>query len=136
MSEQAHVPERRGPGRPPLNRQNQQPQATAKEDFTPGKVTGTVTVLDMVGDGAGTFGSTPPPINGQPMDSAPKDGKPVWLTDGKGNKCEGVWRQTRKFGMRTNGYGRLVAMWTDAGVWALTHFGGAKIPFVARGWHR
>jgi hypothetical protein len=69
------------------------------------------------------------------MDTADKSGKPVTLCDSKGNEVIAVWRQSRKFGMTTNPYGKLIGKWSETGFWSLSNFAGVKISFVPRGWH-
>lgn len=85
----------------------------------------------------GAFGTPEPQQAPWPtMETAPKDGKPVWVHDGKGNVVEAVWRQSRKFNMVTNSYGKMLGKWTESGHWTILNFSGVKLPFTPKGWRR
>jgi hypothetical protein len=68
------------------------------------------------------------------IDSAPRTGKVIWLSDGK-HQCEAVWRPTRQFRMEKNQYGKWLGKWCEAGYWAVLNFSGAKVPFTPKFWH-
>ena len=68
-----------------------------------------------------------PKLTWQPMDTAKRDGRPIWVTDGNGKQMEAVWRDTRRF---ITGRGRFV----EFGFWANLNAGGQALPFEPRGW--
>jgi hypothetical protein len=63
----------------------------------------------------------------QPMETAAKDGKPIWVTDGNGSFIEAVWRSTRRVAP-------LKGRWVEYGFWAILNGGGQKIPWEPKGW--
>jgi len=68
------------------------------------------------------------------IDSAPKTGKIIWLSDGKA-QCEAVWRPTRQFRMEKNSYGKWLGKWFEAGYWSAVNFSGTRVPFTPKFWH-
>lgn len=74
----------------------------------------------------------------QPMENARKDGRPLFLTDGK-IEVEAVWRISREFvppSDRDLGKPGIVGQWKHVGRWAIYNAGGQKVPWEPTGWRR
>jgi hypothetical protein len=71
----------------------------------------------------------------KPIDTAPQDGRRVWVADSKGNMAEAVWRPTRQFQMVKNSYGKWLGKWEPTGYWSVLNFSGSKVPFKPSAWH-
>ena len=69
-----------------------------------------------------------------PMDTARRDGRPIWLTDGNGKTVEAVWRHSKQFTLRADATGRLVSRWYTHNFWAINNAGGQKVPWEPKGW--
>jgi hypothetical protein len=63
-------------------------------------------------------------------DTAPDDGKPVWLMAPDHSVVEAVWRHTRMFDRFGGGGGQ----WREIGFWALRFSGGLKVTFSPIAW--
>lgn len=70
-----------------------------------------------------------------PIDSARKDGRRIWVADGKNGMCEAVWRETRTYKMERNHYGKMVGKWIPGGYWSVLNYGGTRVPFKPVFWH-
>lgn len=73
-------------------------------------------------------------IDWNPMDTARRDGRPIWLTDGNGKTVEAVWRHSKQFTMKADATGRLVSRWYTHNFWAINNAGGQKVPWEPKGW--
>lgn len=75
--------------------------------------------------------AAPPDWN--PMDTARKDGRNVWLTDGNGHTCEAAWRTSRRYSMKKEN-GRWIGKFRPVSYWAVANGGGQRVPFEPKGW--
>ena len=72
--------------------------------------------------------TTAPPVGWYPPETAPDDGKPVWLMGPDDVVVEAVWRHTRVFDRMGGG------KWREVGFWALRFSGVIRVAFEPLCW--